>query len=104
MSASTADVVCKPPVPNAAPIILEIDSGTIVNPPLLNGTALPFGPQQITIPAGVFPAGDSYIDVQVVFAPGDPDANITLVSGAATVNAPATLDHTMFPSAIYLFG
>jgi hypothetical protein len=103
MSAATADIVGNSP--NPAPIVIAIDTGTIINPPLLNGaTALPFGPQQITIPANSLPKNDSFIAVQIVFAPGDLDANITVASGPATVNAPATLDHTMFPSGINLFG
>jgi hypothetical protein len=102
MSAATADIVGH--VPNATPIVIAIDAGTILNPPLLNGNPLPFGPQQVTIPANQLPAGDSFINVQIVFAAGEPDANITLVSGPAAVNAPATLDHSVFPSAIELFG
>lgn len=103
MSQADADVYGVSP--NASAIVIGLDSGTIVGAPKLNNvTPLPFTANTLTIPAGALPKGDSPINIPIVFAPGDPDANITVVGGPAKVNAPATLDATVSPGGIDLFG
>ena len=103
MTKASADIFG--PAPNAADIVIAIDSGLINAAPLMNGTiVLPFTGGTLTIPAGQLANGGNVINVPIVFAPGDPDANITVASGPATVNAPATLDATLTPAGINVFG
>jgi hypothetical protein len=56
-----------------ANFIATIDSGSIVQA-TLNGQTLTIGADNRSVAIPSLPAGDSFVDLRVVFAPGDPDA------------------------------
>lgn len=91
-----------------ATFVATIDSGSIVQA-TLNGRQLTLADNRsVVVDAPGMPAGDSFIDLRVVFGPGDPDANIgvgTVNSGTAQAQVPPRKVLNQFPvGAIKLFG
>jgi hypothetical protein len=88
--------------------VATIDSGSIVQA-TLNGRQLTLADNQSVVvdPPGL-PAGDSVIDLRVVFGPGEPDANIgvgTVTTGRVQSQVPPGKVLNQFPvGAIKLFG
>jgi hypothetical protein len=86
---------------------ITVDSGTVAQAKL-NGVLLTVdaGGQSIAVPS--LPVGDSTLWVAIVFAPGDPAANIGVgvVSSGQAVAAvpPGTLDSTEATGTVVLFG
>jgi hypothetical protein len=91
-----------------AMFVAVIDSGSIVQA-TLNGRQLTLvNNRSVVVDAPGLPAGDSFIDLRVVFGPGEPDANIglgTVTSGTVQVQVPPGKVLNQFPvGAIKLFG
>jgi hypothetical protein len=87
--------------------VAQIDSGSIVQA-TLKGQILAAGPDNQSVVVPSLPAGDSIIDLRVVFGPGDPDANIgvgAVTSGAVQAQVPPGRVLNQFSvGAIKLFG
>ena len=104
MSKETSDIFGS----TGATFVATLDSGSIVQA-TLNGRQLRLANNRsVVVDAPGLPAGDSIIDLRVVFAPGDPDANIgvgEVTSGAAQAQVPPGQVLNQFPvGAINLFG
>lgn len=108
MSQATADIIGS----TGANFILTIDSGTILsaylevaNQPVVS-LAIGVNDQQVTI--SNLPAGESWVRLDLVWAPGDANATIdvgTVTSGSANpANPKHTLDDGNTPGYIELFG
>ena len=100
-----------------AKFIATLDSGTIATgattPKLMPaGTVLTVGADKRSISVDDLPAGDSFIDLRIVFAPGEPDANIGATpitpaagqAGAAQANPARTIPNNSPAGSIDLFG
>jgi hypothetical protein len=108
MSQTTADIIGT----NGASFTFTISSATITNAaPLVNnqqGPALTVGGngREVTIPS--LAAGETWIELDLVFAPGDGDAEIdvgTVTSGTVNAATPKhTLDAGKTPGLVELFG
>jgi hypothetical protein len=88
--------------------VATIDSGSIVQA-TLNGRQLTLADNRsVVVDLPGLPAGDSVIDLRVVFGPGEPDANIgvgAVKSGRAQAQVPPGRILNQFPvGAIKLFG
>ena len=88
-----------------------IDSATIVNavlrvPNKPNVTLRVLGQREVEIPK--LPAGDSRVRLDLVWAPGDPDATVDVgrvISGSASAPEPKrTIPHGDTPGYVKLFG
>jgi len=93
---------------SGAEFVATIDSGSIVQA-TLNGRQLTLADNRsVVVDAPGLPAGDSTIDLRVVFGPGEPDANIgigTVTSGTVQAQVPPGKILNQFPvGAIELFG
>lgn len=91
-----------------ATFVATLDSGSIVQA-TLNGRQLTLAnSRSVVVDAPGLPAGDSTIDLRVVFGPGEPDANIgvgTVTSGTAQAQVPPGKVLNQFPvGAMKLFG
>lgn len=93
-----------------ARFVATIDSGSIVQATLNGRQLILANNRSVVVDAPGLPAGDSIIDLRVVFGPGEPDANIglgTVTPGTGTVQAqvPPGKVLNQFPvGAIKLFG
>jgi hypothetical protein len=91
-----------------ATFVATIDSGSIVQA-RLNGRELKLeNNRSVVVDSPGLPAGDSVIDMRVVFGPGEPDANIgvgAVTSGTVQAQVPPGKVLNQFPvGAIKLFG
>lgn len=103
MSRATSDIFGS----IGANFVATVDSGSIVQA-ALNGQQLTIGPDNRSVVVPSLPAGDSFIDLRVVFGPGEPDANIgvgAVTSGTVQAQVPPGQVLNQFPvGAIQLFG
>lgn len=103
MSRASADIVGSV----GALFVAKIDSGTIVQA-TLGGQNLQIGSDNRSVTITSLVAGDSNIQLALVFAPGDPHANITVGSvttGTAQAHdPPGVILNTHVADVIELFG
>jgi len=108
MSQATADIVGT----TGAKFTLTIDAGTILsaylevaNQPVVALT-ISGNDREVAIPS--LPGGESWVRLDLVWAPGDPNATIdvgTVTTGTATAATPKhTLDDGNTPGYVELFG
>ena len=89
-----------PSIPVTSPRLLSKPSGALSALVLDVGDGV-----HVTVPTGKLPAGDSYIEIGIVFAEGELDANVTVESGPATTCIPpGRLDNSKVFNAIPCFG
>jgi len=108
MSKATADIAGT----NGANFTCTIDAGTILSAyleiPNLPIVSLEIGDDEREVTVTSLPKGQSWIRLDIVWAPGDDDANIgvgTVSSGTAAAATPVhTLDAGNTPGYIELFG
>ena len=103
MSQASADIVGSV----GASFVATLDSGTIVQA-TLGGQNLPIGADNRSVTVTNLAAGDSTIRLAMVFAPGEPDANIgvgAVTAGNAHAHVPpAIVLNTHVADVIELFG
>lgn len=108
MSQATADIVGT----TGANFTITIDSGTVlsaylevVNQPNVS-LAIGGNNREVTVPN--LPAGDSLVRLDLVWAPGDPNASIgvgTVITGqASATDPPGRIDDGETPGYVELFG
>jgi hypothetical protein len=108
MSQATADIVGT----TGANFTLTIDSGTILsaylevaNQPVIT---LPIGANNRQVTISSLPAGESWVRLDLVWAPGDANATMdvgTVTTGSASpANPKHTLDDGNTPGYVELFG
>ena len=103
MSRASADIVGSV----GASFVATIDSGTIVQA-TLGGQNLQVGADNRSVTVTNLAAGDSTIQLALVFDPGDPDANIgvgSVTAGTAKAHTPpGVILNTHVADVIELFG
>jgi hypothetical protein len=105
MSQATADIVGT----TGAKFTITIDAATILsaylevpNQPIL-ALAISGTDREVTVPS--LPAGESWVRLDLVWAPGDANATIDVGTGSATAANPKhTIDDGDTPGYVELFG
>jgi hypothetical protein len=105
MSQATADIVGT----TGAQLTLTLDSGSIVAASLrITGQPivdLAVGADERTVTVTSVPSGESWVHLDIVWAPGDKDAVIGVSSSNATAaQPPHTIDAGDTPGFVELFG
>ncbi len=105
MSKANADIVGK----KEATFSIAIDFGSISsaylevpNQPIM-ALAISDDDQEVTVSS--LPTGDSTVRLDIIWAPGDSNATVTISSGNATISdPPPTIDDGDTPGYVELFG
>jgi hypothetical protein len=102
MSKDTADVVA----PSGSQFTLTVSSGNVRHAKLESASQadqdLAVNSNVVTVPS--VPAGDSQVELQIIFAPEDPDATISASAPATAVDPPPTIESANPIAYVALFG